>query len=534
MGRATYRLFVFAAILFFAGLSAAYAQTENRFALVIGNGAYPTSPLRNPVNDAQDMAAALRGVGFDVIHRENVNRSDMRAAVREFSKKIRQGGVGLFYFAGHGIQVDGSNFLIPVDANIEQEYEVADEALNASSVLRAMEDADNQLNIIILDACRNNPFARSFRSSSRGLAQMSAPTGSIVAYATAPGSVAADGEGRNGLYTKYLLDAMQTPGRTLEEVFKQVRINVVRDTSERQTPWEESSLTGDFYFRPGTAVAAAPAAAPPAAATSFAQPQVSSEARYWNTVKDSENPAEYNSYLQKYPDGEYADIAVARRDRYAGTATYVPSNIGQSNQRALINPVYYGNTENPYATVAVRDFVDTRTPFQVVEMNPVMAQTNQMNALRGIASVYPDNVDFVFTSKIIRNQSNREINPNYKASSALEKNFGKQLLNTLSSKSFRYYLVSNVDVEVRVLMPKENQQFTHIERAHYKVPLTDNANEQQLMTDAPINASVDALQAAMLKYNLPVLPEGEQQLQQQEEPKKPSLFDSILKSAINQ
>ena len=215
---------------------------------------------------------------------------------------------------------------------------------------------------------------------------MSAPTGSIVAYATAPGSVAADGEGRNGLYTKYLLDAMQTPGRTLEEVFKQVRINVVRDTSERQTPWEESSLTGDFYFRPGTAVAAAP----PAAATSFAQPQVSSEARYWNTVKDSENPAEYNSYLQKYPDGEYADIAVARRDRYTGTATYVPSNIGQGNQRALINPVYYGNTENPYATVAVRDFVDTRTPFQVVELNPVMAQTNQMNALRGIEQLFPE------------------------------------------------------------------------------------------------------------------------------------------------
>ncbi len=119
MGRATYRLFVYAAILFFAGLSAGYAQAENRVALVIGNGAYATSPLRNPVNDAQDMATALRGVGFDVIHRENVGRSDMRAAVREFSKKIRQGGVGLFYFAGHGVQVEGKNYLIPVDANIE-------------------------------------------------------------------------------------------------------------------------------------------------------------------------------------------------------------------------------------------------------------------------------------------------------------------------------------------------------------------------------------------------------------------------------
>jgi hypothetical protein len=387
MSRTTCKLFVYAAILFLAGLSSAYAQAENRVALVIGNGAYATSPLKNPTNDAQDMAAALRGVGFDVIHRENVGRSEMRAAIREFSKKIRQGGVGLFYFAGHGVQVNERNYLIPVGANIEQEYEVADEAVDADSVLRAMGHAENHLNIIILDACRNNPFARSFRSVERGLAKMSAPKGSLVSYATAPGDVAADGEGRNGLYTKYLLEAMQVPGIRLEQVFKQVRINVSGDTAGGQVPWEESSLTGDFYFRPGTAVAAAPVATAPAANSLVAAPQQSAEARYWVTVENSQDPVEYNAYLQKYPDGEYADIARARRDRYTGTATYVPSNTGQGNQRALINPVYYGNAENPYATVAVRDFVDTRTPFQVVEINPVMALPAKLSGTKAIGKL---------------------------------------------------------------------------------------------------------------------------------------------------
>ena len=520
MTRCAGRLFVYVAILFFTGLPETHAQAENRVALVIGNGAYATSPLRNPVNDAQDMAAALRGVGFEVIHRENASRSDMRAAVRDFSKKIRQGGVGLFYFAGHGVQVENRNYLIPVDANIEQEYEVADEALDADSVLRAMGDAENHLNIIILDACRNNPFARSFRSASRGLAEMSAPTGSLVSYATSPGSVAADGEGRNGLYTKHLLDAMQTPGRTLEEVFKQVRINVARDTSERQIPWELSSLTGDFYFRPGTAVAAAP----------VAEPQYSAEGQYWATVKDSQSSAEYEAYLHKYPDGEYADVAVARRDQYVESSTLDAFAIGQGKKVALINPVYYRNTENRYATVAVRDFVAERTPFDVMEMNPATAEANRLNALRGIASVYPDSVDLVFTSTIIKIQSRREANSNYKASTANETNYGRKLFNSLSKRSFQYFLTSNVDVEVAVLLPKENRQVTHIERLEYKVPLTKNVNEQELMDEAPITASVDALQAAMLKYELPVLPEAEQE----EEPQEAKIFNSIFKSVLKQ
>ena len=293
------------AILIILGLSAAHAQAqaEKRVALVIGNGAYATAPLKNPVNDARDIAAALRSVGFDVIHRENIDRTEMRRAVRDFSRQIRQGGVGLFYFAGHGVQVNGRNYLIPVGSNIEEEFEVADEGLDASSVLRAMEAADNRLNIVILDACRNNPFARSFRSADRGLARMAAPTGSLVAYATAPGQVAADGDGRNGVFTKHLLDAMQDSGRTLEQVFKQVRIMVERETSGRQIPWEESSLTGDFYFTPGAGAVATPNLAPALSADAQREQLV------WQGIAGSQRAADFEQFLRDFPDGNFAGYA---------------------------------------------------------------------------------------------------------------------------------------------------------------------------------------------------------------------------------
>jgi hypothetical protein len=521
---------MYAAILIFIGLPAGHAQAENRVALVIGNGAYASAPLTNPVHDAQDMATALGRAGFDVIHRENVDRSAMRAAIREFGRKIRQGGVGLFYFAGHGVQVDGANYLVPLGSNIEEEFEVADEAVDADSILRAMGNADNQLNIIILDACRNNPFARSFRSANRGLARMSAPTGSLVSYATAPGSVAADGDGRNGVYTKHLLDAMQQPGRTLEQVFKQVRINVDRDTAGKQVPWEESSLTGDFYFTPGSGVVAS--AAP--IATPVVSSQFSSESRYWATVADSQDPAEYDAYLQRYPNGEYADIAMARRDRYLDVTIHSNAAAGQGQKVAMINPVFYRNTENRYATVAVRDYVAAQTPYDVVEINPATAQTNRRNQSRGIAPEYPDNIDYVFTSTIIKSQSRREANPSYKASSANESNFGKQLLNSVTSKTFQYYLVSNVDVEVGVVLPKQGQQMTNIERLEYRVPLTDDVNQNDLTAEASITASVDALQATMLKYDLATLPETAQQEAPAEEPQSLKIFNSFLKSATKQ
>ncbi|OGR36424.1 MAG: hypothetical protein A2051_00165 [Desulfovibrionales bacterium GWA2_65_9] len=202
---------------------AAPVQAERRVALVIGNGAYPTAQLKNPVNDATDMAASLQRLGFEVVLLVNANQQQMDSSVREFGLKLRQGGAGLFYYAGHGLQVGGENYLVPVNANIQTESDVRFTCLPAGMVLGKMEDARNDLNIIILDACRNNPFARSFRSAEQGLAKMDAPTGSLISYATAPGSVASDGAGKNGLFTQHLLKNMATPNLSVEEMFKRVR-----------------------------------------------------------------------------------------------------------------------------------------------------------------------------------------------------------------------------------------------------------------------------------------------------------------------
>ncbi|MCK5664697.1 MAG: caspase family protein, partial [Thiotrichaceae bacterium] len=230
-------------------LNESVAYAANRTALVIGNSQYKSAPLKNPANDAKDIAALLEKCDFDVKLILNASRREMKMAVRSFGKTLRKSsGTGLFYYAGHGIQLKGRNYLIPVKSTIESEGDVEFEAVDAGLILNKMEDAGNKLNIVILDACRNNPFTRSFRSSSKGLARMDAPAGSLVAYATAPGSVAADGEGKNGIYTKHLLENMRKPGLTIEQVLKKVRVGVLSETGKKQTPWELSSLTGDFYF----------------------------------------------------------------------------------------------------------------------------------------------------------------------------------------------------------------------------------------------------------------------------------------------
>ncbi|MBL7218006.1 MAG: caspase family protein [Desulfobacteraceae bacterium] len=233
-----------------------FSAQESRTALVIGNGSYESAQLRNSVNDARDMTNALRSLGFTVIYKQNAKQRDMEKAIRNFGKRLRKhGGIGLFYYAGHGMQINGRNYLIPVDAEIETESDVGFEAVDAGRVLGKMEDAGNDLNIVILDACRDNPFARIFRSVTQGLARMDAPTGTIVAYATAPGSVAADGMNKNGLYTSMLLKHMTTPGLRIEEFFKRVRIDVMNESGTKQVPWESSSLTGDFYFNPARGIA---------------------------------------------------------------------------------------------------------------------------------------------------------------------------------------------------------------------------------------------------------------------------------------
>lgn len=240
------------------------ATQEARMALVIGNAGYKDAPLKNPVNDARAVAEALKKSGFNVTRLEDATRAQMREAIRAFGARIAEGGVGLFYFAGHGMQVKGRNYLVPVGADIAQEDEVAGEAVEVDAILAKMETARNRLNILILDACRNNPFGRSFRSTQQGLAQVDAPTGTFVAFATAPGRTAADGSGAHGLYTEALLRQFHTPGLKLEEVFKRTRADVLRASGQQQTPWENSSIVGDFYFdqADGPAAAALPGPLP--------------------------------------------------------------------------------------------------------------------------------------------------------------------------------------------------------------------------------------------------------------------------------
>jgi Caspase domain len=310
--------FLLALIAFVSPILVANAQVqdESRLALLIGNANYKSSPLQNPVNDVRLMEKALTEAGFTIIKAENASRREMQRMVRDFGERLKQsGGVGLFYFAGHGVQVKGANYLVPVDADIRAEDEVAFDSIDAQSVLEKMETAKNRINLLILDACRDNPFAKGSRSGSTGLATMSAPSGSLVAYSTSPGSVASDGAGNNGLYTQHLAAVMRMPDMPIEEVFKRVRANVRKDSANQQTPWENTALEGNFYFKkspPPVVAAIAPAPqstiqAPPAAPNMMAV-----ELAYWDSIKGSNRPFELEAYIEQFPNGAFVGLAKAR------------------------------------------------------------------------------------------------------------------------------------------------------------------------------------------------------------------------------
>ena len=258
---------LFAGLLFtlLAPAWAAVAPTaEPRHALVIGNANYATSPLLNSANDATAVAKVLEKAGFKVDLRLDANQRQLQDAVTAFGDRLRGGGAGLFYFAGHGVQIKGRNFLMPVGTDIKREDEVPFKAIDVQQVLDKMDTAKNRINVVILDACRDNPFARSSRSGGGGLSQMDAPIGSLVAFATGPGSVASDGKGANGLYTQHLLANIERPGMSIEEVFKRVRLGVRLDSNGGQVPWESTSLEGDFvFFAPTVSAKAGPTTLPP-------------------------------------------------------------------------------------------------------------------------------------------------------------------------------------------------------------------------------------------------------------------------------
>ena len=294
-------------VMAFACLPLAAAE---RVALLIGNNNYGSMPLRNAANDARDLGEALKELGFHVIVRENATRKDMVDAIREFGQAMDGASAALFFYAGHAMQFKDRNYLIPIDAAMGSEEDVTFFSVEVGQVFDRMDRARTKFNFLILDACRDNPFAASFKVSSQGLAQMSSPTGTLIAYATAPGSVAADGFGRNGIYTKHILQNIRLPDIPVEIMFKRVREGVERETRRLQTPWDSSSLKGDFVFNgTGTSKTAnATAAGPSADAT------LQIEREFWISVRDSTRAEDIRAYLDKYPTGNFAALARNRLD----------------------------------------------------------------------------------------------------------------------------------------------------------------------------------------------------------------------------
>ncbi|MFN3235762.1 MAG: caspase domain-containing protein [Pseudomonadales bacterium] len=285
------------------------ANASNRIALVIGNAAYEQAPLVNPINDARAMAVKLRQFDFDVVEAIDADLVTMQNAVLDFMERVDGDSTVLVYFAGHGIQANGRNYLLPVDANAENERALRFEAMELNDILEELEEFEAKISIVILDACRNNPFQRKFRGGARGLAVVDAAQGTLIAYATAPGSVASDGVGENGLYTQELLKAMDQPGLKVEEVFKVVRREVADASGGEQIPWESSSLVGDFIFNRQVNVAINQT-------VNIQQPapvqSANVEMMFWQAIEASENPEDFADYLQQYPGGAFAGIARRR------------------------------------------------------------------------------------------------------------------------------------------------------------------------------------------------------------------------------
>lgn len=308
----------------FAQPALGLATTEERLALVIGNAAYRTDPLDNPINDARLIASSLQRSGFNVTLRENLDRTALLGALREFGNRLNENTIAVLYYAGHGLQLRDRNYLIPVDAEIRSEDEIPITGIDLSFILGRMSAARSRINIVILDACRNNPFEGKTVAAPRGLAQMDAPVGTLLAFATAPGKLAADsgtGNSANSLYALYLSKHLLTPGLPVESVFKRVREGVVKDTQQQQVPWESSSLQGEFAFVPGVAAAAREPAPDQEAAGELA---------FWNSIQTSNRADEYRAYLRQYPNGRFAVLAQARVAALAPVAAPVAAPASQA------------------------------------------------------------------------------------------------------------------------------------------------------------------------------------------------------------
>jgi hypothetical protein len=286
----------------------AQAPLDIRVALVIGNSAYAGAPLLNPANDARAMGEALRRLGFTVVELRDGNKQQMSDAIAKVQESLKgKQGVGILYYAGHGLQLDWRNYMVPVNANLSKASDVPEQTIDISSVIDAFKSAGNRMNILVLDACRDNPFSNT--ATGKGLAQLDAPPGTFLAYATAPGNVAEDGDLKtgNGLYTQYLLEELKKPTAGIEDVFKRVRLQVRLKSEGRQIPWESTSLEEDFYFAKGKV--------PAKKGEPLDEAAFERESGLWDKTKRANTVDAFVTYLSQYPGGLFSEFAQAKLDR---------------------------------------------------------------------------------------------------------------------------------------------------------------------------------------------------------------------------
>jgi Caspase domain len=294
------------------------ALAEKRVALVIGNATYATAPkLKNPRHDAEDMTAALERLNFKVIAGYDLDDRGMGQKAREFAREVAGADVALFFFAGHGLQVNGLNYLAPTNVALKSEADLDFETLPLDLVLRQMRLA--KISLVFLDACRDNPLARGLRAATRsgmgsvGLARIEDATGMMISYATQPGNIALDGDGRNSPYSKALLANIGKPGLSVSDTMIEVRKQVLAETGDKQVPWENSSLTGKFFFVPESGTQVVAALPPPVAAKPMtASADQAMETAFWASVANTNDPALYREYLRRFPGGTFAAIAQAQ------------------------------------------------------------------------------------------------------------------------------------------------------------------------------------------------------------------------------
>ena len=312
------RLTVVASALAAVSVSA-QAPLDVRVALIIGNSAYPGNmALVNPINDAKDMAATLRNMGFGVIEVVDANRAQMMEAIERAGRNLNgKQGIGMVFYAGHGLQLDWRNYMVPVDAKLNSAKDVATQAVDVEAVMTMFKSAGNRMNIVVLDACRDNPFADGKTASGKGLAPLDAPTGTFLAYATAPGNVAQDGRGKNGLYTSFLLEELKKPNASIENVFKRVRFSVRKASEGAQVPWESTSLEDDFVFNSGIKRTVK-------LSDDQKEKQFELEKADWDKIKESKDVNDYYAFVQKYPKGFLLQSAMGVIDRLSAAklATY--------------------------------------------------------------------------------------------------------------------------------------------------------------------------------------------------------------------